>query len=45
MFHDATKFRLSSLNKTCVYTVGRPPIHGPELHPGSDTPEVEPDKR
>ena len=23
---------------------GRPPIHGAELHPGSDTPEVEPDQ-
>jgi hypothetical protein len=25
--------------------VGRPPIHGPELRPGSDTPEVEPDQQ
>ncbi len=24
---------------------GRPPIHGPELRPGSDTPEVEPDQQ
>ena len=23
---------------------GRPPIHGPVLHPGSDTPEVEPER-
>lgn len=39
------KLRCAPASRPQKPGAGRPPIHGPELHPGSDTPEVEPDEQ